>query len=155
MLRHKIELSDKNFSSFPLTFLVTLMDSPGPSIENGVITTKYSHSLKIIITDDYPYQTPIVRWTSPIFHPNIMGPEEGGYVCTRLLKEWDFSSNLVSFIKGIESLLSNPNPDNPFESQGCTQAAEYFNKNSYCPEEIHLVKRKPIILEDNGGEIDD
>ena len=78
-------------------------------------------------------EKPIVKWQTPIFHPNIMPPEEGGYVCTKLLENWDFRSSLVSFIKGIESLLVNPNPANPFGNDRCTMAAAYFNRNKYHP----------------------
>jgi ubiquitin-protein ligase len=62
-----------------------------------------------------------------------MPPGDGGYVCTKLLENWDFSSNLVTFIKGIESLLENPNPKNPFGNDTCTRAAAYFNRNKYVP----------------------
>lgn len=72
-----------------------------------------------------------------------MPPEEGGYVCTKLLEEWKFKSNLVTFIKGIETLLANPNPKNPFGTDTCTRAAEYFNKNPYI---IPKVDKKPKII---------
>lgn len=77
-----------------------------------------------------------------------MPPEDGGYVCTKLIEGWTFRSNLVAFIKGIEILLANPNPDSPFETDTCTRAAEYFNKNSYSPSEIK--RKKPVILGENG-----
>jgi len=84
-----------------------------------------------------------------------MDPKDGGYVCTKLLQKWSFSSNLVSFIKGIESLLANPNPDNPYASESCTRAAEYFNRHHYAPPEIHLQKRRTIrIIDDMGSDLD-
>jgi len=150
--KHTITVSDIKFEKFPVNILLNLVDSPGPYMNEGVVETKFTHSLKIIITEEYPYQTPIVRWQSTIFHPNIMDPMDGGYVCTKLLREWSFSSNLVSFIKGLESLLANPNPDNPYVNQGCTRAAEYFNKHEYGPPKIHPQKRKSIrIVDDSEG----
>ena len=135
--------------------MVTLVNTPGPIFDGDKIRTKYTHKLEVIVTDDYPFQTPIVRWRSKIFHPNIMIPDDGGYVCTRLLDDWSFGSNLLSFIKGIESLLANPNPDNPYESKGCTEAAEYFNKNKFVPPEINPQPRKPIIISDDTRESDE
>ena len=143
-LKHQITVSTPQFSRFPVTIYLNLVDTPGPIFIEGKLKTIYTHKLKIVITDDYPYQTPIVRWKSKIFHPNIMDPDDGGYVCTKLLRSWNFSSNLFSFIKGLESLLSNPNPDDPYENDSCTRAAEYFNKNNYVPPDINPRPRKPI-----------
>ena len=81
-----------------------------------------------------------------------MDPDDGGYVCTKLLKDWSFNSNLFSFIKGLELLLSNPNPDDPYENDSCTRAAEYFNKNNYVPPEINNKPRKPISILENCNE---
>ena len=147
--RHHFIVADKEFKKFPIEITVTLVNTPGPIFNEGKVIHKYTHKLKIIITEDYPYQTPIVRWRSNIFHPNIMPPEEGGYVCTKLLEGWKFKSNLVAFIKGIETLLANPNPENPFETDTCTRAAEYFNKNPYNPPQ--KMDHKPRIV---GEEVD-
>ncbi|MBC7081597.1 MAG: hypothetical protein H5T44_05090 [Thermoplasmatales archaeon] len=144
---HHFVLSDENLNKLPIEINVTLVNTPGPVLSDGKILTKYNHKLKIIITPDYPYQTPIVRWKSEIFHPNIMPPEEGGYVCTKLLDNWSIKSNLLAFIKGIETLLSYPNPKNPFESDTCTRAAEYFNKNPFVPQQI---RSRPRIIDEDG-----
>jgi len=143
-LRHHFRVSDEEFKKLPIEITVTLVDTPGPVLSEGNVVHKYTHKLKIIITEDYPYQTPIVRWKSNIFHPNIMPPEDGGYVCTKLLEGWNFRSNLVAFIKGIETLLANPNPENPFETDSCTRAAEYFNKHPYTPPQ--KIERRPRVL---------
>jgi len=152
---HHFSISDPDFRKFPITIMVTLVNTPGPVMEGGKVRSRYNHKLKIIITEDYPFQTPIVRWRSKIFHPNIMPPSDGGYICTKLLDEWNFRSTLPAFIRGIESLLLNPNPDNPYDNDTCTKAAEYFNKHPYnppladAPERTH---RKPVIIgEENGN----
>ena len=75
----------------------------------------------------------IVLWQSEIFHPNLMLPEDGGSVCTKLLADWDFSNNLMGFIKGIEALLANPNPQSPWGTDSCTMAAQHFNAEEYDP----------------------
>ncbi len=132
-LKHHLTISDPTLSSFPVMINVTLMRVPGPDWEDGKVVHRFIHRMAIIVGEDYPVEKPIVKWLTPIFHPNIMPPEDGGYVCTKLLENWDFSSTLVTFVKGIESLLGNPNPLNPFGNDTCTRAAEYFNRNRYIP----------------------
>ena len=146
-LKHRLSVSDSTLSKFPIELDITLIKSPGPVLWEGMITTKYTHKLKIIITENYPYQKPIVRWLSPIFHPNIMPPHEGGYVCTKLFENWNPRSTLVMFIKGLETLLAGPNPDNPLGSEACLKSAEYFKKHPYKPPLIiDKIKAKPKIL---------
>jgi ubiquitin-protein ligase len=151
-LRHRFSVSDVTLQKFPVEVMVTLVETPGPYMDAHGLGTLYTHQFKIIITDQYPFQTPIVRWKTKIFHPNIMPPDDGGYVCTRLLDGWSFNSNLLSFIKGIESLLANPNPDNPYESDSCTRAAEYFNKHSYAPPDVTPTRKKPIVVSEENNE---
>ncbi|MDH4123042.1 MAG: ubiquitin-conjugating enzyme E2, partial [Thermoplasmata archaeon] len=104
------------------------------------------HRFQIIITENYPYEKPIVKWQTPIFHPNIMEASDGGYVCTKLLENWDFKSTLSAFINGLEILLMNPNPENPFGSDSCTRAAEYFREHRYSPPIVRLPKHDPKIV---------
>lgn len=148
-LRHHIHVSDQTLQNFPIEIMVTLVETPGPIWDAHGLGTLYTHKFKIIVTEDYPYQTPIVRWQTNIFHPNIMPPGDGGYVCTRLLDDWSFNSNLLSFIKGVESLIGNPNPDNPYECDSCTRAAEYFNKNKYAPPDVTPKRSKPMIVSED------
>lgn len=132
-LRHHISISDPALSTFPVFLNVTLLRVPGPDWEEGKVVNRFVHRFGIVVSEEYPFEKPIVKWQTPIFHPNIMPPEDGGYVCTKLLETWDFSSNLVTFIKGVESLLSNPNPKNPFGNDTCTRAAQFFNRHKYHP----------------------
>lgn len=43
------------------------------------------HRCEITLGPDYPRQAPLVRWLTPIFHPNIQQPD--GAVCLGVLKE--------------------------------------------------------------------
>jgi ubiquitin-conjugating enzyme E2 C len=151
-LRHHIAVSDPMLSSFPVMVNVTFLRVPGPDWEQGKVVHRFVHRMAIIVSEDYPIEKPIVKWQTPIFHPNIMMPDDGGYVCTKLLENWDFSSNLVTFIKGIESLLVNPNPKNPFGNDMCTRAAAYFNRNKYQPPmHMDLSDRRVRIVGDASG----
>jgi len=145
-IKHHIEISDPYLKSFPVTLNLTLMRVPGPNLSEGKVLSRFIHRLQVIITEDYPYEKPIVKWQTPIFHPNIMSPEDGGYVCTKLLENWDFRSTLTMFIKGIEILLANPNPENPFGSDSCTRAAEYFREHRYLPGVPSDSKHQPRVV---------
>jgi len=129
---HTIELVG-NPARFPITLKVTLGDVPGPDMVDGKVVHRMGHIFLMEVSEDYPYQKPLVIWGTPIFHPNIMLPDDGGFVCTKLLDDWTFDSNLLLFIKGIEVLLASPNPSSPYGTDSCTRAAELFNREPYIP----------------------
>ena len=85
------------------------------------------HDFYIVLTEDYGFKKPEVRWKSPIFHPNIMDPSDGGYVCTKMLNEWEFNTRLPAFLKSLTFLVSNPTPESPFGTESCMAAARYFS----------------------------
>jgi ubiquitin-conjugating enzyme E2 C len=145
-LRHRFEPVAGEAGAFPLEIDVTLVKTPGPVMKEGKVAHAYEHRLKIIVTEEYPYEKPIVRWQSPIFHPNIMLARDGGYVCTKLLDDWSFSSNLSSFVKGLESLLMNPNPDNPYASESCMLASRHFCEHPYRPPVVVSEAPAPRVL---------
>ena len=146
-LNYIIECSDEEFSKLPVTLDVAMKEVSGPVLVKGKITDRAEHELRIVITQEYPYEKPIVRWQTPIFHPNIMLPRDGGYVCTKLLDSWNFSSNLLGFIKGVESLLANPNPMNPYDTDSCMMASEKFIDEPYSPaEQLEKEHRGPKIV---------
>lgn len=118
---------------FPVTLKVVMRGVPGPDMVDGKVVHRTEHAMVIEMSEDYPYQKPLVIWGTPIFHPNIMVPRDGGFVCTRLLDDWGFDSNLLLFIKGVEALLSNPNPLSPYGTDSCTRAAMLFNREPYVP----------------------
>jgi ubiquitin-protein ligase len=130
---HSIIIKEPSFSTFPVEVEVLMKNVPGPVRRGERITNKYTHKVKITITREYPYQKPIVEWRSEIFHPNIMEPFDGGYVCTKLLDKWTAQDNLYKFIVGLEGLLSTPNPRDPYGTSSCKEAAVYFKDNPFKP----------------------
>ncbi|MCL1979382.1 MAG: ubiquitin-conjugating enzyme E2 [Methanomassiliicoccaceae archaeon] len=87
------------------------------------------HVFTIIVSEEYPYERPRAKWMTPIFHPNIMMPRDGGFVCVRTLENWSFGSSLLSFVKGVEQLISDPNPMNPYGTDSCMEAARWYVEN--------------------------
>lgn len=145
--KHNFFIMNKSLQEFPIEIDVEMNNTPAPVWRRGKVEPKYEHRLKLIIPEDYPYRKPSVRWQTEIFHPNIMSPKNGGYVCINLLARWNFRSTLRKFVKGIESLLANPNPDNPFETPSCMRAAEYFKRYDFQPPSvIETGKQLPKIV---------
>jgi ubiquitin-protein ligase len=126
-LRHPIQVGEEAFTEYPITIEINLLQIPGYELADGEIRRRYHHRFKLEISEEYPFVKPNVVWRTPIFHPNIMMPEDGGFLCNKLLDDWNFNSTLLMFIKGIEYLLLNPNPSSPFGTETCTAAAQHFN----------------------------
>ncbi len=112
---------------FPIRIDMRMSNVVGYDAPDSLIT---EHDFSIYLTEEYGFRKPEVRWRSPIFHPNILSPEDGGYVCIRMLNEWTFDTSLLSFLKGVEALVSEPNPASPFGTETCMKAAEYFRNNT-------------------------
>ncbi len=111
----------------PFTFHVVLdgvrgYSSPGVPADH--------HEFDLLLGEDFPYERPRVRWTTEIFHPNILPPSEGGGVCVAERDHWDFDSTLSDFLASVTDLVKNPNPYNPLVSETCTAAAEWFLKQA-------------------------
>jgi ubiquitin-protein ligase len=126
-LKHTMEISDEELSVFPIEFRINIVEIPSLELVVEDLVKRTEHTFSIIINEEYPFEKPLVLWRTSIFHPNIMMPDDGGHVCIKLLHDWSFNSTLLSFIKGIETLLLNPNPTSPFGTSSCTAAAEYYN----------------------------
>ncbi|MCL4326418.1 MAG: hypothetical protein M1481_06335 [Candidatus Thermoplasmatota archaeon] len=136
LMEYPVEVSDPTLTNFPIEVTITIQKIPGPYLKDGKLSTRYTHKFKIIVDAEYPYKKPVIHWLTPIFHPNIMPPHEGGYICTKMLKVWSSQSSIVSFIQGVITLLSNPNPYDPLGSDACLMSAQYFVKHPYHPPSI-------------------
>ena len=117
---------DPDKAEFPIRIDMHMSNVIGYDAPDHIIT---EHDFAIILTEEYGFKKPEVRWKSMIFHPNILAPEDGGYVCIKMLNEWTFETSLLNFLKGVETLVSEPNPMNPFATDSCMAASEYFRNN--------------------------
>jgi len=83
----------------------------------GPVDTPYSNayfSLDITIPENYPIQPPVVRFLTPIFHPNIQYKD--GEICLDLLKssdKWTPCYTLESVCRSIINLLAEPEHMSP------------------------------------------
>lgn len=119
-----------DLNRFPVTISITLRNVPGYVMTEKGIEQLNEHRCELILSKEYGHRKPEVRWQTPIFHPNIMMPEDGGYVCLMTADMWEFGSTLLSFIKSIEQLVMSPNPKNPFGTKSCMEASRYMMENT-------------------------
>ncbi len=74
----------------------------------------YEFDLDIILPEDYPQSPVTIKFVTPIQHMNI---NSEGDICVDILKnKWTSKSNITSVIISIISLLSDPNPLDPLNS---------------------------------------
>ena len=81
---------------------------------HGPIDTPYQNfkfKLELKFDDNYPIKAPGVRFTSPIYHPNVY---KDGKICVDILQgEWSPAQNVRTILISIQSLLMDPNPNSP------------------------------------------
>ncbi|GKT33405.1 ubiquitin-conjugating enzyme E2 D2-like [Aduncisulcus paluster] len=96
----------------------TIIGAAGTPYEGG------RFKLLIDLPTDYPFRPPKVVFETRVFHPNI---RESGEICLDILrpKEWAPCLNISKVLISICSLLTDPNPADPLN----TEAAELMQKD--------------------------
>ncbi|XP_077219883.1 ubiquitin-conjugating enzyme E2 2-like isoform X2 [Tasmannia lanceolata] len=83
--------------------------------------------LTLQITEDYPNKPPTVRFVSRMFHPNIYAD---GNICLDILQnQWSPIYDVAAILTSIQSLLCDPNPNSPANSEAARMFSE--NKREY------------------------
>lgn len=84
----------------------TIMGPSDSAYQGGVFF------LTIRFPTDYPFKPPKISFTTKIYHPNI---NANGSICLDILKDqWSPALTISKVLLSISSLLTDPNPDDPF-----------------------------------------
>ncbi|KEH31921.1 ubiquitin-conjugating enzyme E2 2 isoform X2 [Medicago truncatula] len=107
-----------NFSAF----LSALDCSPDDTPWDGG-----TFKLSLQFSEDYPNKPPTVRFVSRMFHPNIYAD---GSICLDILQnQWSPIYDVAAILTSIQSLLCDPNPNSPANSEAARMFSE--NKREY------------------------
>lgn len=71
--------------------------------DDGQLMTRNLHRCDIYLHLDYPRRPPVVTWLTPIFHPNILGPERNGGVC---IGSWSAAESLADLCVRLHDLVT-------------------------------------------------
>ncbi|NXB49738.1 UBE2B enzyme, partial [Leucopsar rothschildi] len=85
----------------------------------------WAGTFKLVIefSEEYPNKPPTVRFLSKMFHPNVYAD---GSICLDILQNrWSPTYDVSSILTSIQSLLDEPNPNSPANSQ----AAQLYQEN--------------------------
>ncbi|KAH7833608.1 hypothetical protein Vadar_008057 [Vaccinium darrowii] len=83
--------------------------------------------LTLQFSEDYPNKPPTVRFVSRMFHPNIYAD---GSICLDILQnQWSPIYDVAAILTSIQSLLCDPNPNSPANSEAARMFSE--NKREY------------------------
>lgn len=79
--------------------------------------------LTLAFTEEYPNKAPVVKFKSHMFHPNIYN--DGGICLDILQNQWSPIYDVSAILTSIQSLLCDPNPNSPANSE----AARLYGEN--------------------------
>ncbi|KAL0227856.1 hypothetical protein RCL1_003999 [Eukaryota sp. TZLM3-RCL] len=107
-----------------LKWTAVIFGGSGTPFEDGVFR------LSLTFSESYPNEPPKVKFLSKMFHPNIYND---GSICLDILSNnWTPVYDVVSILTSIQSLLGDPNPASPANSQAArlytTDKAEYLRR---------------------------
>ena len=83
--------------------------------------------LSIEFTEEYPNKAPNVKFITKMYHPNIY---TDGSICLDILQnQWSPIYDVSAILTSIQSLLNDPNPNSPANSEAARMFVE--NKKEY------------------------
>lgn len=104
--------------------------------------------LTMTFSEEYPGKPPVVRFVTKMFHPNIYA---NGSICLDILQnQWSPMYTPSMLLTSIQSLLCDPNPNSPANSEA---ASLYESDKAEYSRRVRLVVERSWIYEgDEDGE---
>ncbi|KAL3124494.1 hypothetical protein niasHT_004067 [Heterodera trifolii] len=114
----------------------TIKGPPESPYEGGTF------NMDIVFRRDYPFTPPIVKFETPVYHPNV---SKQGAICLDVLKtaQWAPSLTISKVLLSISSLLCDPNPDSALQMDIATiyrNDREQYNRNAREWTQKHAMK---------------
>lgn len=100
----------------------------GLAVKDDHLVLRRVHRCTAYLHRDYPRRPPLIVWLTPVFHPNLLGPERNGGVC---IGSWSASESLADLTVRIIGLLSLSSFN--LNDALNTDAAQWFRDNSLEP----------------------
>nr|XP_057939888.1 ubiquitin-conjugating enzyme E2 T-like isoform X2 [Doryrhamphus excisus] len=122
-----------------------IVGGAGTPYEGGIF------SLEVKVPERYPFEPPKMRFTTPIYHPNI---DSSGRICHDALKPppkgaWKPSLNISTVLTSIQLLMAEPNPDDPLMADIASEFRHnkqlFMQKARKCTEE-HAVQKTTLLF---------
>lgn len=102
--------------------------------------------LLLTFTEEYPNKPPTVVFESEMFHPNVYGD---GNICLDILQnQWSPIYDIAAILTSIQSLLCDPNPNSPANSEAAKLFSE--NKREYYRKVVQVVEKSWSLLGEEG-----
>ena len=114
---------------------------PGPK---GGLWEGGNYLINLYFPSEYPLKPPKCQFWPVLFHPNIY---PSGTVCLSILNEdedWKPSISVSEILLGIQTLLDNPNPDSPAQTDPYHLYIE--DKVAYCKKVREQIKEISVNL---------
>jgi ubiquitin-protein ligase len=80
-----------------------MLSTPGLAFQDGRLSIRGVHRCEVYLHLDYPRRPPVITWLTPIFHPNILGPERNGGVC---IGSWSAAESLADLCVRLRDLAA-------------------------------------------------
>ena len=85
----------------PETYHV-MLSAPGIAVAGERLIVRKLHRFDLYLHREYPRRPPVVTWLTPIFHPNILGPERHGGVC---IGNWSSAETVADLCVRLDALV--------------------------------------------------
>ena len=103
--------------------------------------------LTLEFTEEYPNKAPTVKFVTKMYHPNIYAD---GSICLDILQnQWSPIYDISAILTSIQSLLCDPNPSSPANSEAARLYQE--NRREYERKVKEIVEQSWAADEEDGG----